>query len=66
MELKEYIESFTNDVQADADTFQTSIEEAFLTNVAEKLIENETISEYTIGYFKKNGFLKFLEIYFLK
>lgn len=38
MELKEYIESFTNDVQADADTFQTSIEEAFLTNVAEKLI----------------------------
>lgn len=55
MELKEYIESFTNDVQADADTFQTSIEEAFLTNVAEKLIENETISEYTIGYFKKNG-----------
>lgn len=55
MEFQEYIESFTNDVQADADTFQISIEESFLTNVADKLVENETISDYQIGYFKKAG-----------
>ncbi|MFL2120014.1 AIPR family protein [Marinilactibacillus psychrotolerans] len=55
MELQEYIESFTNDVQADADTYQISIEEAFMSNIAEKLVENETISEYETGYFKKRG-----------
>lgn len=55
MDLKEYIESFTSDVQTDADVLHTSIEEAFLTNIAEKLIENETITDYNIGYFKNRG-----------
>ena len=55
MKLAEYIELFTNDVQADADAFQISIEEAFLSNIAEKLIETEMISDCTIGYFKKLG-----------
>ena len=55
MKLAEYIELFTNDVQADADAFQISIEEAFLSNIAEKLIETEMISDFTIGYFKKLG-----------
>lgn len=55
MELLEYIESFTNDVQTEADTLQISIEEAFLNNIAEKLVENETISDYKVGYFKKTG-----------
>ena len=36
MKLAEYIELFTNDVQADADAFQISIEVAFLRNIAEK------------------------------
>lgn len=55
MKLVEYIELFTNDVQADADAFQISIEEAFLSNIAEKLIETEVISDCSIGYFKKAG-----------
>lgn len=55
MELQEYIESFTSDVQTDADILQTSVEEAFLNNIAEKLVENETINDYNYGYFKKNG-----------
>lgn len=55
MELIDYIESFTNDVQADADTLQISIEESFLNNIADKLIESETIADYEVGYFKKNG-----------
>ena len=55
MDLKEYIESFTSDVQTDADVLQTSIEEAFLTNIGEKLIENETITGYNVGYFKNKG-----------
>lgn len=55
MELIDYIESFTNDVQADADTLQISIEESFLNNIADKLIESETITDYEVGYFKKNG-----------
>lgn len=55
MKLLEYIESFTNDVQTDADSNQISLEESFFTNVAEKLIENETISEYKVGFFKNIG-----------
>lgn len=55
MELTEYIKTFTNDVQADADTYQISVEEAFLTNIADKLVESETITDYEIGYFRKKG-----------
>lgn len=55
MELREYIETFTNDVQTDADTYQISIEESFLTNIADKLVENETLTDYEIGYFRKKG-----------
>lgn len=55
MELTEYIKSFTNDVQVDADTLHISIEESFLTNVADKLIENETITDYKVAYFTKTG-----------
>ena len=55
MDLKEYIKSFTNDVQTDADAFQISLEEAFLVNIADRLVENETITDYTPGYFKKMG-----------
>lgn len=63
MDLKEYTKAFTNDVQVDADTFQISLEEAFLTNIADRLVENETITEYKIGYFRKKGrFNRIIEI----
>lgn len=55
MELKEYIAQFTSDVQADADSFQTSVEEAFLTNLADKLVESEVLSDYKPGYFRNKG-----------
>lgn len=55
MELVDYIESFTNDVQTEADTLQISIEEAFLNNIAEKLIDSEIITDFEVGYFKKAG-----------
>lgn len=55
MEINEYIEKFTNDVLADADSFHTTVKEAFLTNLGDKLVESEVISEYEVGYFKKTG-----------
>lgn len=55
MELKEYITQFTNDVQTDADSFQMSIEEAFLINLVDKLVESEVLRDYKIGYFRNKG-----------
>lgn len=55
MELKEYIAQFTSDVQTDADSLQTSIEDAFLTNLADKLVETEVLSDYKPGYFRNKG-----------
>lgn len=55
MEVNEYIESLISDVQADADALQKSSEEAFMENILEKLKENETITDYIIGYFKNRG-----------
>jgi hypothetical protein len=55
MELNEYIEKFTSDVKADADSFQTTLREAFLTNVADRLVEAEVITSYEVGYFRKTG-----------
>lgn len=55
MELAEYIAQLTSDVQAEAQMFQTSVEEAFFVQLADKLIESEVLADYTIGYFKKNG-----------
>lgn len=55
MKLKDYIENLTNDAYASSELDQVSLEEAFLTNISDKLVENETISDYTVGYFKKKG-----------
>jgi hypothetical protein len=55
MELKEYIAQLTSDVQTDADSLQTSVEDAFLTNLADKLVESEVLSDYKPGYFRNKG-----------
>lgn len=55
MKLNDYVESLTNDAYASSELDQISVEEAFLTNISDKLIENETITGYTAGYFKKKG-----------
>ncbi|MDM8214491.1 AIPR family protein [Enterococcus hirae] len=55
MELKEYIAQFNSDVQTDADSFQISTEEAFLINIADKLVESEVIRDYKSGYFRNKG-----------
>lgn len=53
MDINEYIASFTATVIADADAFQVPLEESFLQNVGDKLVESEIINEYKLGYFKK-------------
>ena len=53
MELNEYIATFTSGVLADAETYQTTVKEAFLTNLGDKLVESEVISSYEVGYFRK-------------
>lgn len=55
MKLDEYISQFTSDVKADADSFQISVEEAFLINLSDRLVESEVITEYKPGYFRKKG-----------
>lgn len=55
MKIEEYIAQFTSEVQADADSFQSSIEESFLIHLSDKLVESEVISDYKVGYFKKRG-----------
>lgn len=55
MDINEYITKLTNDIFVDADSFQTSVREAFLTNLGDKLVESEVISSYQVGYFKKTG-----------
>lgn len=55
MEMNDYIAKLTSDVHADAESNQISVEEAFLVNVSEGLVESETISGYSVGYFTKNG-----------
>ena len=50
-----YIDNFITDVQTDADSLNISLEEAFLTNIAEKLVDSEIISNYEVGYFQKTG-----------
>lgn len=55
MKLNDYVESLTNDAYASSELDQVSVEEAFLTIITDKLIENETISGCTIGYFKNKG-----------
>lgn len=55
MELREYIDNFIADVQTDADSLNISLEEAFLTNIADKLVDSEIISRYEVGYFQKTG-----------
>lgn len=55
MDLNEYILQMTSDIQADAESSQISYEEAFLRNIAEKLIESEVITEYSPGFFKNKG-----------
>lgn len=55
MKLEDYIENLTNDAYAVSEMDQVSLEEAFLTIIADKLVENETLSDYKVGYFKKKG-----------
>ena len=55
MEIQDYIEKFTSDVYAEADANQISVEEAFLINVADNLIESEVISKFIPEYFTKAG-----------
>lgn len=55
MEINDYIVKLTSDVLADAESNQISVEESFLINVADSLVESEIISEYSIGYFSKSG-----------
>ena len=42
MELNEYIATFTSGVLADAETYQTTVKEAFLTNLGDKLVISES------------------------
>lgn len=62
MDSNEYIKSLTSSVYADAESFQVPVSEAYLENIGNILVETETISEYTIGYFMKKIGSSFVEI----
>lgn len=55
MDIKEYMENYLNDLQVQADTLMISREEAFVTDVVERLKESDIISEINIHYFKNKG-----------
>lgn len=62
MDCGEYIESLTASIYADAESFHIPISEAYLDSIASILVESETITEYTIGYFMKKIGSSFAEI----
>ena len=55
MDIKEYMENYLNDLQVQADTLMISREEAFVTDVVERLKESDIVSEINIHYFKNKG-----------
>lgn len=55
MDIKEYMENYLNDLQVQADTLMISKEEAFITDVIERLKESDIVSDVNIHYFKNKG-----------